>query len=51
MKIDIDEKAIKQWEKDSKQLEEDSKGKIKAEILTPKTLKEMVEEYLYDYFS
>lgn len=46
MKIDIDNKVIKQWEKESKE-----EGEEENVPLTSKVLKEMVEEYLYDYFS
>lgn len=44
MKIEISDKIIKKWEKEAKEEEEKEK-------LTPKTLKEMVEEFLQDYFS
>lgn len=49
MKIEISDKIIKKWEKDSEEGVSGGPGeKIK---LTPKKLKEMVKEFLQDYFS
>lgn len=46
MKIDIDDEVIKEYNEENRSDRGDQNGD-----LTPVTLKEMVEEYLADYFS
>ena len=46
MLLEINDTIIRNWEERSKELDEGDNTK-----LTPKILKEMVEDFLYDYFS
>ena len=48
MKIEISDEVIKKWEKDDEEIR--AVGEY-YDKLTPKKLKEIVEDYLRDYFS